>query len=107
MDWRRRLCGGPVILVDTLHVVKEVVATREPVTRHGTLTIAEVAQVWPGSVTVHAMCLTLVTEEACSRRELHANARLLVAAERLQMRVHVLAVEGVSSCCDMICVMGE
>ena len=94
-------------MVDTLHVVKEVVATREPVTRHGTLTIAEVAQVWPDSVTVHAMCLTLVTEEACSRRELHANARLLVAAERLQMRVHVLAVEGVSFCCDMICVMGE
>jgi hypothetical protein len=77
--------------VDSLHVVKEVVATRKAVTRHSSLTVPEVAQVWPRTVTVHTVRLALVAEKACSRRELHTNAGLLVATERLEVRVHVLA----------------
>jgi hypothetical protein len=78
--------------VYSLHVVEEVVATGEAVTWHRSLAIAEVAQVRPRAVTVHAMCLTLVAEKACSRRELHTNTSLLVAAERLQVGVDVLAI---------------
>lgn len=37
------------------------------------------------------MSLPLVAEEACGGGELHTNANLLVAAEGLQVRVHVFA----------------
>ena len=94
-------------MVDTLHVVEEVVAAREAVAWHSTLAILEVAEVRPRAVSVHTVRLAFVTKQARGGRKLNADASLLVAAERLQMRVHVLAVEGVSFCCDMICVMGE
>jgi hypothetical protein len=89
---RRGLSSGPIVLVYSLHVVEEVVATGEAVTWHRSLAIAEVAQVRPRAVTVHAVSFTLVAEKACSRRELHTDTGLLVAAERLQVRVDVLAV---------------
>lgn len=76
----------------TLHVVKEVVATRKAVTRHGSLTLPEVAKVWPGAVAVHTMRLPLMAEKARSRRELHADASLLVATERLEVRINVFAI---------------
>jgi hypothetical protein len=40
---------------------------------------------------VHTMGFTLMAKEASSRRELHTDARLLVAPERLQMRIDILA----------------
>jgi hypothetical protein len=43
------------------------------------------------AMAVHAMSLTLMAEKASGRGELNADAGLLVAAERLQVRVHVLA----------------
>jgi hypothetical protein len=51
--------------VNSLHVVEEVVATREAVTRHRSLTVPEVAQVWPSAVAMHAMRFAFVAEEAC------------------------------------------
>lgn len=75
-----------------LHVVKEVVATGEAMAGHSSLAIPEVAQVWPGAMAVHAVCFSLMAEEACSRRELHTDTSLLVAAERLQVRVDVFAI---------------
>lgn len=98
LDRRGWLSSGPIVLVHSLHVVEEVVATREAVTWHSALTVAEVAKVRPRAVTVHTVRLTFVTEEACSRGELHTDAGLLVAAERLEVRVNVLAVVGVSAC---------
>jgi hypothetical protein len=71
--------------VHTLHVVKEVVATREAVTLYGALAVTEVAEMRSGTVAVHAMCLAFVTEEAGGRRELNANTCFLVAAKRLQV----------------------
>ena len=88
---RRGLSRWAIVLVHALHVVKEVVATGEAVARHSSLTVPEVAQVWTSTVAVHTVRLALVAEKACSRRELHTNARLLVAAERLEVRVDVLA----------------
>jgi len=88
---RRRLRRGAIVLVHTLHMVEEVVATREAVTRHSSLAVPEVAQVWPGAVPMHTVSFPLVTEKACSRRELNTDTSLLVAAERLQVRVDIFA----------------
>jgi hypothetical protein len=77
--------------VHALHVVEEVVATREAVTWNSTLTVTEVAEVRSCPVAMHAMSLTLVAEEASRRRKLNTDAGLLVATEWLQVRVHVLA----------------
>jgi hypothetical protein len=75
----------------SLHVVEEVVSARKTVAGYRSLTVPEVAKMGPGAVAVHAMRLAFVTEEARSRRELYTNAGLLIAAEWLQMRVHILA----------------
>jgi hypothetical protein len=72
-------------------VIEEVVSAGKPVTRYCTLAITEMAEMWSGTMTMHAVSLTLMTEKAGSRRKLNTNASLLVAAERLQVRVHVLA----------------
>jgi hypothetical protein len=80
--------------VYSLHVVEEIVTTREAVTGHCPLAVPEVAQVRPSPMTVHTMRLTLMAEKACSRRELHTNAGFLVAAERLEVRVDILAGKG-------------
>lgn len=75
----------------TLHVVKEVVAAREAVSGDCTLAVTEVAEMRSCAVTMHAMGLALVAKEACSRRELNANASLFVASERLQVGVDIFA----------------
>lgn len=51
---------------------------------------------------MHAMGLTLVTEQTSSGRELNADARLLVAAEWLQVRVDVLVVVALERC-GLVC----
>lgn len=78
-------------------MVEQIVTTREAMTGYSTLTILEVAEVRSGTVSVHAVCLTLVTEQASGRRKLNTDACLLVAAERLQVRVDVLVVVALQS----------
>ena len=78
--------------MNSLHVVKEVVATGKAVTWNCSLTVPEVAQMGPGAVTVHAMSFPLMTKKAGGGRELHTNACLLITAEGLQVRVHVFVV---------------
>jgi hypothetical protein len=80
-------------------VVEEVVSARKTITWDRPFTVAEVAKVWARSVTVHTVCLPLMTEEACSGRELNADAHFLIAAERLQVRVNILADATVSQRC--------
>jgi hypothetical protein len=92
------LGSGAFELVNTLHVVEEVVATREPVSRHSTLTVLEVAEVRPSAVPMHTMRLTLVAEQAGSRGELHANASLFVATKWLKVRVDILVVVALQRC---------
>lgn len=94
----RSLGGRALELVNTLHVVEEVVAAREAVSRDSTLTVLEVAQVRSGTVSVHAVGLTLVTEQAGGGRELNTDAGLLVAAEWLQVRVNILVVVALQRC---------
>jgi hypothetical protein len=85
-------------LVNALHVIEEVVTTGETMSRDGTLAVLEVAQVRPCAVSVHAVRLALVAEQACSGGELDADAGLLVATERLQVRVDVLVVVALQRC---------
>jgi hypothetical protein len=87
----RRLSGGAIVLVHTLHVVEKIVAAGKAVTWHSALTVAEVAEVRASTVAVHAVSLTLMAKEASSRRELNAHTGLFVATEGLQVRVNVLA----------------
>jgi len=84
LDRRRWLSSGPIVLVYSLHVVEEVVATREAVAWHSALTVAEVAKVRPRAVTVHTVRLTFVTEEACSRGELHTDEVFLLQRKGLR-----------------------
>jgi hypothetical protein len=93
-----RLSGGTLKLVDTLHVVKEVVATRKAVSRNSTLAVLEVAEMRPSAMSVHAVSLALVAQQASGGGELNANAGLLVAAKRLQVRVDVLVVVALQRC---------
>ena len=95
---RRGLSGGALELVDTLHVVEEVVAAREAVAWHSTLAILEVAEVRPRAVSVHTVRLTFVTKQARGGRKLNADASLLVATEWLQVRVDVLVVVALQRC---------
>lgn len=90
MGWRG-LSGGTVVLVHTLHMVEEIVATGETVALDGTITVTEVAEVRSCTVTMHTMSFSLVAEQASRGRELDSHAGLLVATEGLQVRVDILA----------------
>lgn len=89
--WGRLSCGA-IELVHALHVVEEVVTSGEAVARNSTLTVCEVAKVRPGTMAMHAVRLTLVTEQASSGGKLDADASLLVAAEGLEMGIDILVV---------------
>jgi hypothetical protein len=94
----RRLSSRTLKLVNTLHVIEEVVATRKAVSRDSTLAVLEVAEMRPSAMSVHAVSLALVAQQASSGGELNANASLLVAAEGLQVRVDVLVVVALQRC---------
>lgn len=76
----------------SLHVVVKVVASGETIASEPTLTSRVEAEVRTVAVTVHAMCLALVAEQAGRRRELLLGAGLDLAAERLEVRVDELAI---------------
>lgn len=84
--------------MNTLHVVEEIVAAGEAVSRNSTLAVLEVAEVRPGTVSVHTVGLTLMTEQTGSGGKLNADAGLFVAAEWLQVRINVLVVVALQWC---------
>lgn len=53
--------------MNTLHVIKEIVTTREPMAWNSTLAVTEVAKVRTSTVTMHTVGLTLMAEKAGSR----------------------------------------
>jgi hypothetical protein len=81
------------VIVHSLHVVEQVVPPREPVPRKTTLASSVEAEMRSVTVTVHAMGLAFVTEQASSGRELLLGAGILSAAEWLEMRINELAVK--------------
>jgi hypothetical protein len=77
--------------MDAPHVVPKVPLAGESVSGLGALASLIGAQVWLLTVAVHGMGLTLVTEQASSRREAGILAALDLAAVGLQVRVNKLA----------------
>ena len=78
--------------MDPAHVIVKVVAAGKAVARLGTFAVCVEAKIWLGSVTVHAMSLTLVSQKTGSGGKLDLVTSRVLAAERLQVRINVFAV---------------
>lgn len=73
--------------MDPFHIIDGIVAAGEAVIT--SLTVGKTAQVGSIAVAVHTMGLSFMAKEAGTRREWGTFA--LLAGERLQMGIHVLA----------------
>ena len=89
---RGRGVGAAGIVVYTLHMVLEVPLAREAISGNVTLAVLIGAAERAFAVSVEAMSLTLVAEEASRGREAGTLTGLSLAAVRLQVRVDELAV---------------
>lgn len=92
-----RATGASVVVVDALHVVSEVPLAGESISGHGTLTSLVDTKERLVTMAMKSVGLTLMAEEASSRREAGALARLSLAAVGLQVRVHEFADGSVQS----------
>ena len=89
-----KTCAGVLsVVMYSLHVVKQVVPPWEAISRKSSLAAGVEAKVWTVAVTVHAMGLPFVAEQAGSGGELLLGASLLSAAEGLEMRIDEFAAE--------------
>ena len=79
------------MVVDTLHVVKQVISPWEAIARDTTVATRIVAQMWPLTVSVHSVCFSFMSKEAGGGRELLLGTGLDLAPERLQVRIDVFA----------------
>jgi hypothetical protein len=80
-----------MIVMNTFHVITQVPLARESISRNGTLTALINTKERLVAMTVESVGLTFMAEEASSRREAGALARLSLAAVGLQVRVHEFA----------------
>lgn len=92
-----RATGASVVVVDALHVVAKVPLAGESISGHGTLTSLVDAKERLVTMAMESVSLTLMAEEARSRREAGALARLGLAAVGLQVRVDKFADKSVQS----------
>lgn len=79
------------MVVDTLHVVEQVVSPWEPIANYAPLAASIVAKMWAIAVAVHTVGFSFMAKEARSRRELLLRTALVLAAERLQVGVDKFA----------------
>lgn len=92
------VCGSTVMLwfllvvMDSLHVIEEIIPPRKAMARDAAFTARVEAQVWALAVAVHAMSLSFVPQQACRGRELLLGAGLHLATEGLQMGVDEFAI---------------
>ena len=80
------------VIVNTLHMIEQVVPSREPTARCAAVTARIVAQVRSFAVPMHAVCFSFVPEQTSSRGELLLGTRFHLASEGLQVRINELAV---------------
>ena len=59
-----------LMIVDTLHMVKEVVSPWKAIAQDSALTARVIAQVWSITMAVHSMCFSFMTEQTGGRGEL-------------------------------------
>jgi hypothetical protein len=78
--------------VNTLHMVKQVVRSRESTVRAWSFTVLELAEERFVPMSVESVGFTFVAEKAGSGRETVVVAVLMLAAEWLDVRINVLAV---------------
>lgn len=88
---RSRLGGGAVVVVDSPHVVPQVPLSGKAVSWLRALASFIGAQVWLLAMSMHGVGLTLMAEQASSRRETGILASLNLAAVGLQMGIHKFA----------------
>lgn len=51
-----------LVIMNTLHMVEQIVPSREPIARSAAFTARIVAQVWPFAVSVHAVCFSFMPQ---------------------------------------------
>lgn len=79
--------------MNTPHMVMEVPATGESVARNRSFTGWEMAEVGVFSVAMHAMCFSLMAEEASVRRKVGVNTLSNFAPVGLQVGVEIFAIK--------------
>lgn len=79
------------MVMDTLHVVKQIVSPWESIAGNAALAAGVVAQMWTVTMAMHSVGFPLVAEQAGSRRELLFGTCLDLAPEWLQVGINVLA----------------
>lgn len=82
------------MVMDSSHMIKEIVAPGEAVSEHTALAARVVAEVGPVAMAVHAVGFAFVAEEASGGGELLLGAGVDFAAEGFEVGVDELAVEG-------------
>lgn len=88
------------MIMDTLHVVKQVIPPWKAIARDSALAARVVAEVRPIAMSMHTVCFSFVPEQAGGGRELLLGTSLHLAAERLDVRVDKFARgEGSVSAC--------
>jgi hypothetical protein len=78
--------------MNTLHVVKQVIRSGESTVRGRSLTVLEFAEERFVSMAVESMGFAFVAEKASGGGEAVVVAVLMLAAERFDVRINVLAV---------------
>lgn len=87
----RGAASTSVVIVDSLHVIPEVPLTGKSISRSGTLATVVDTKERLVTMAMEAVSLTLVAEEAGSRRESSTLARISLAAIGLEVRVDEFA----------------
>lgn len=93
---RGRRGHGAVVVVHAPHVVPQVPLPGKAMARDGALAALVGAQIRLLAMSVHGVGLTLMSEKAGGRRKAGVLAALNLAAVRLEVGIHELAVGGVS-----------
>lgn len=78
-----------LMVMDTLHMVKQVVSPWKAVAQYSTVTAGIKACKWLVTMPMHSMCFSFMAEQTRRRGELLLGARLVFAAKRFHMRVDV------------------
>jgi hypothetical protein len=81
------------VVVDPLHVVEEVVSPWKSIAKKATFTASILAQMWPVTMPMHAVCFSFMSEQTCGGRELLLGTSLDLAAKGLHVGINELAGE--------------
>lgn len=81
--------GVLLMVMDSLHVVEQIVSPREAMTWDSSITALIVAKMWPVAVSMHPVSFSFMTEQACCGGKLLLGACFDLTAEGLEVGVDV------------------